>query len=209
MESAVKGLPVMIGARLRIGLLGGSFNPAHEGHLHISREALKRLKLNRVWWLVSPRNPLKEPSTLAAFSKRLSGARTCAAGASVDVLDFEEQEGFHHTIDTLRALRAAHPKVNFVWLMGADCFIDCPRWKEWETIFATVPIAVFTRPGYSLQALNSLAARRFHKWRVPASRASVLATTTPPAWVYLEGPQTAVSASALRAQANQPKARMR
>jgi nicotinate-nucleotide adenylyltransferase len=201
MEPVVTGIPPTAFAPQRIGLLGGSFNPAHEGHLHISREAMKRLQLDRVWWLVSPHNPLKPAADLAPFAKRLAGAVHLAEGAPIDVLDFEEVRGLKFTVDTLSALRRAYPRVRFVWLMGADCLAEFPAWKDWQRIFEAVPIAVFARPGYSMRALSGMAAGRFRRFRVPAAKAEGLSERKAPAWTFLEGLQVEASATAIRAKA--------
>lgn len=187
-------------AGLRIGLLGGSFNPAHRGHLFISREALKRLKLDRVWWLVSPRNPLKPATGLAPYKRRLDGARRLAGHPKIKVMDVEQKLGLHYTVDTLAALKRHLPHVHFVWFMGADCLAEIPSWKDWAKIFHTVPIAIFARPGYSTKALNGKAAERFRRFRVPEAEAQTLALREPPAWAFIESPEQDVSGTALRRQ---------
>lgn len=170
----------------RIGLLGGSFNPAHDGHLYISRVALTRLDLDEVWWLVSPGNPLKSDADLAAFADRLSAARAMARDRRIRVTDIEARLGTRYTVDTIRRLKQHCPRTRFVWLIGADNLIQMPRWRRWETLFRSVPIAVLTRRPYSLMALSGLAARRFARHRIPGRAARVLANREPPAWVFLE-----------------------
>ena len=130
----------------RVGLLGGSFNPAHEGHLHISRLALDHLGLDELWWLVSPRNPMKPARGMASFDERLAGARTVAADPRIAVSGIERRLGTRYTADTLRALGARFPRIAFVWVMGADNLAQISRWKDWTAIFEAVPIAVFDRP---------------------------------------------------------------
>ena len=172
----------------RIGLLGGSFNPAHEGHLHISQMALARLGLDAVWWLVSPQNPLKAVRGMGALKDRLAGARTQtrSAGGRIRVTAIEEALGTRYTVDTLSALKARLPGVRFVWLMGADNLAQISHWKDWQTLFRLVPIAVLPRPSYSLRALDSRAARVFAMNRQRAKGAERrLADTKPPAWVFL------------------------
>lgn len=171
--------------RRRIGLLGGSFNPAHEGHRHISLLALKRLRLDEVWWLVSPQNPLKPANGMAPFVERLAGARALASHPRIRATDLEARLGTRFTIDTLTALRRRWPAARFVWLMGADNMIQIPRWARWDALFETVPVAVLARPTYSLKAMNGKAAARFRHRRVPAERAPELAGMRPPAWIYL------------------------
>ena len=169
----------------RIGLLGGSFNPAHDGHRYISTVALQRLALDEVWWLVSPQNPLKPEKGMASFSRRLSRARDVAAHPGIRVSGIEAELGTRYTADTLAALTQRFPAARFVWLMGADNMVQIPAWRDWSKIFHTVPIAVFARDSYDSRALSSLAAHRFRSSRVPASAAKVLAGAAPPAWVYL------------------------
>ncbi|MBF0251970.1 MAG: nicotinate-nucleotide adenylyltransferase, partial [Alphaproteobacteria bacterium] len=171
----------------RIGLLGGSFNPAHDGHAHISRVALARLRLDELWWLVSPQNPLKPTDGIAGMDRRLARARDVAAGLDerIRVSDAERRLGTRHTIDTVRALQAEHPEARFVWIIGADNLVQLPRWKHWRTLFRAVPIAVFPRAPHSARALRSRAARRFAGARLPSRHAGRLALSHPPAWVFL------------------------
>ncbi len=190
--------------KMRVGLLGGSFNPAHSGHLHISRLALERLRLDELWWLVSPQNPLKPVAGMAPLAERLESARAVAAGEAIQVTDIERELGTRYTAETLRALKERFPDVRFVWLMGADLLLQMPRWRRWRAIFRMVPIAVFPRPSYSLKALSGRAARRFAGARVRASRAGAVAGMKPPAWVFLLAPPTAVSARRIRAQRGTP-----
>jgi nicotinate (nicotinamide) nucleotide adenylyltransferase/ribosome silencing factor RsfS/YbeB/iojap len=185
----------------RIGLLGGSFNPAHRGHLHLSLTALQRLDLDQVWWLVSPQNPLKPATGMASFEARLEQARRFAAGhAHIVVTELEGRlGGSHYTADTLRALCHRFPRVRFVWLMGADNLLQLREWRSWTEIFEIVPIAVFDRPSYSRRALAELPARRFARRRVAVHSARRLAEMTPPAWVFFHTPLDPVSATRLRA----------
>ena len=148
--------PPLAAAGMRIGLLGGSFNPPHEAHRAISLEALKRLRLDRVWWLVSPANPLKDPSALPSLESRIDAARDMARHPRIEVTGFSG--GSPYTVDLLNALKRRFPGVRFVWLMGADNLAEFHRWRAWERIFALVPIAVLDRPGYRLKALASRAA---------------------------------------------------
>jgi len=181
-------------------LLGGSFNPAHRGHLHISREALKHLDLDEVWWLVSPQNPLKPVAGMAPFAERLQQA---AALASTDrrirVTDIEARLGTTYTADTLETLRRRFSRARFVWLMGGDNLAQIPYWKGWQDIFHTVPIAVFARPPTSLKALAGRAAHRFARARVPEASARRLASLSPPAWVFFHTRLDPRSATRIRA----------
>jgi len=190
------------GRHRRIGLLGGSFNPAHRGHLHLTQIALRRLALDEVWWLVSPLNPLKPVAGMAPFEVRLEQARRVAAGHSrIVVSDLESRlRSSRYTADTLRTLRERFPRLRFVWLMGADNLVQLRRWARWTAIFQTVPIAVFDRPSYSLKALAGLAARRFARQRVPEAAARRLAEMTPPAWVLFHTPLDPRSATQIRSE---------
>ncbi|MCG8510248.1 MAG: nicotinate-nucleotide adenylyltransferase [Rhodospirillales bacterium] len=185
---------------LRIGLLGGSFNPAHEGHLHISRLALEKLALDEVWWLVSPQNPLKSADGMAPLDRRIAHARSIAADPRIRVTAIERELKTRYTADTLVALKSRLPRLRFVWLVGADILIQMPRWKRWRAVFRAVPIAVFPRPSYSLRALSGRAAKRFASARQRPGKATKLANATPPAWVYLKTPKHAASATRLRAE---------
>ncbi len=185
--------------RLRVGLLGGSFNPAHEGHLHISRLALKALKLDYVWWLVSPQNPLKPVAGMAPLADRLAAARALAAeNPRIVVSDIEARLGTVYTAETLARLTEMFPETRFVWLMGADNLVQIPRWRHWMRIFRTVPVAIFDRPSYSLRAVSGQAARRFARFQLPQHRAGALIRHRPPAWVFIRGRKSPASASALR-----------
>jgi nicotinate-nucleotide adenylyltransferase len=182
-------------ARLRIGLLGGSFNPAHAGHLAMSLYALKRMKLDQVWWLVSPQNPLKPARGMLPLAERLARARGCARHPRIVVTDIERALGTHYTADSLRILRARFPATRFVWLMGADNLLQIPRWRKWTEIFRLVPVAVFRRKGY---AISGRAAMRFGRFRHPAQYAIRLAGMKPPAWLVLDNPLNLLSATELR-----------
>lgn len=186
----------------KIGLLGGSFNPAHEGHLHISRLALARLGLDQVWWLVSPQNPLKDKSEIKPFDERIETATLLAASDAGDsrivVSEAERMLGTRYTVDTLQALKATYPHDRFVWLMGADILLELPKWNRWMRLFKLVPLAVFPRPGYTQSALASLAAKRFAAYRVNLRRAARLADLRPPAWVFMRGFEHPESASRIR-----------
>ena len=169
---------------LRIGLLGGSFNPAHEGHRHASELAFKQLGLDHVWWLVSPQNPLKATHGMAGFGERLEGARKFNRHPRVIVTDIENRLGTRFTIDTLRALKQRFPQLRFVWLMGSDNLLQMPRWRDWREIFASVPVAVVARTGTALAALSSKAATRFRSAYVRPNRH--IAVMSPPAWTLLD-----------------------
>ncbi|MCK4938856.1 MAG: nicotinate-nucleotide adenylyltransferase [Rhodospirillaceae bacterium] len=183
----------------RIGILGGSFNPAHEGHLHVSQLALEQLKLDELWWLVSPQNPLKPVDGMAGFDERMDQARVIAArDGRIIVSDFEKISDTTYSIDTITALKAAYPDVSFVWVMGADNLRQMPRWQGWQKIFRSIPIAVFPRAPHSLRALNGRAARRFAGAMIDPKNASRLAGRRTPAWVMLQAPLHGQSATRLR-----------
>lgn len=186
---------------LRVGLYGGSFNPAHAGHRHVSRLALRRLALDRVWWLVSPGNPLKDRSHLPETAARAAGARAVAADPRIAVTDFEAALGVRYTVETLSWLTDRHPEVRFVWIMGADSLATFHRWGGWRTIAARMPFAVIDRPGYTLRAMASPAARALATSRLDEIAAPTLAGRAPPAWVFLHGPRSSLSSTALRAGA--------
>lgn len=169
---------------MRIGLLGGSFNPAHEGHSHASELAFKQLGLDYVWWLVSPQNPLKTTHGMAGFEKRLAGARMFNRHPRVIVTGIEDQLGTRFTIDTLHALKRRFPQPHFVWLMGSDNLLQIPRWRNWRQIFASVPVAVVARPGSALSALSSKAAGCFRSAYLSPNRH--IAVRSPPAWTLLD-----------------------
>jgi len=183
----------------RVGLLGGSFNPAHPGHRHISLAALQRLGLDEVWWLVSPQNPLKASAGMAPLADRLAGARAAARHPRIRVLDIERDLGTRYTADTLAALGQRFPGVRFVWLMGADILIELPRWVRWTEIFHRVPVAVFARPTYLLKAMAGRAAKRFAQYRVDPARGRALPDLSPPAWAYFPIRKHRASATAIRA----------
>lgn len=187
---------------LNIGLYGGSFNPAHIGHRHVSREALKRLRLDALWWLVSPGNPLKDATDIAPLAERIVQARKMADHPRLFVTDVEAAFDSRFTVDTLKKLKRIHPRTNFVWLMGADNLADFHHWRDWRKIMTMLPVAVLARPGYSKRALASPAARVFRKARVKGQGLQGLVMKKPPCWAYVQIPQFDASATALRAAAH-------
>ncbi|MFO7477305.1 MAG: nicotinate-nucleotide adenylyltransferase [Methyloceanibacter sp.] len=188
----------LVAPGMRIGLLGGSFDPAHEAHREISLTALKRLGLDRVWWVVTPQNPLKTATRPASLEARVAGAKRMANHPRIAVTGFSA--GSRYTIDLLTALKRRFPGVNFVWLMGADNLAQLHRWRSWEEIFALVPIAVVDRPGFRLKARAGRAAQRFSAYMVDDSDAAGLARLIPPAWTMLTHRLSALSSTALRAK---------
>lgn len=183
---------------LRIGLLGGSFNPPHEAHRALSLFALKRLQLDRVWWLVSPGNPLKDTSALPALDKRLKAARAVADHPAIHVTGIEAAIKTRYTVDTIADLRRRFPNVRFVWLMGADNLSQFHRWRDWQGIARQVPLAIIDRPSDSLRALGSPAAQALAKYRHNESAAANLVDAGTPAWVFLHGLKSPLSSTELR-----------
>jgi nicotinate-nucleotide adenylyltransferase len=185
---------------MRIGLLGGSFNPPHAAHRAVSLLALKRLRLDRVWWLVSPGNPLKDNKKLPPLDDRLARARALAADPRIDVTAIEATLGIVFSHATVAKLHARYPDVRFVYLMGADNLTQFHRWKRWRELALMVPIAVMDRAGLSLTALASPAALSLARWRLGEPQAPVLARSKPPAWLFLHGMKSPLSSTAIRAK---------
>lgn len=181
-----------------IGLLGGSFDPAHQGHAHITREALKRFGLDRVWWMVSPGNPLKNHGP-APLAQRMAHARDVMQHPKVQITDVETHLGTRYTAQTLAALRARNPGVRFVWLMGADNLAQFHLWQDWQQIMETVPIGVLARPGQRISARMSKAAVLYARYRIPARQSQLLGHADAPAWCFVNVPMMDVSSSAIRA----------
>ena len=188
---------------MAVGLFGGSFNPAHDGHAHVAETAMRRLGLDRVVWLVSPQNPLKDARDSAPLAERMASARAAAKlaadGRAMVVSDFETRAGTQWTVDTLRALTARHPGVRFVWLMGSDNLASFHKWRGWTDIMRMMPMVVIARPGSLHHSRTAPAAARFAKARVPTSQARLLADLEAPAWTYLTAPLNPRSSTALRA----------
>jgi ribosome silencing factor RsfS/YbeB/iojap/nicotinate (nicotinamide) nucleotide adenylyltransferase len=185
--------------RRRIGLLGGSFNPAHDGHRHVSVEALRRLALDEIWWLVSPQNPLKSGDGMEPLATRVAHAKQAAHHPHIRVDAPELRLGTRYTLDTVRALQRLYPHAHFVWLMGADILPQLVHWAGWRDLFAAIPIAAFARPGWSYAALQSAAPRAFARYRLKAEQARTLATCEAPAWCFIPSRLDSHSATAIRA----------
>ncbi|MFO0995923.1 MAG: nicotinate-nucleotide adenylyltransferase [Alphaproteobacteria bacterium] len=195
----------------RIGLLGGSFNPAHAGHLHISRLAIEHLALHELWWLVSPQNPLKPVVGMAPFPARFAAARRVARHPRIRVTAIERDLGTRYTVDTVRALKARHPEAHFVLVIGADNLLQLPAWHAWEQLFQELPVAIFDRPSYSQRALGGVAALRFAGWRLDQAFGPQLAYRAPPAWIFFRTALHPASATALRRRetAHERRAKLR
>ena len=182
----------------RVGLLGGSFDPPHAGHVHISRWALRALGLDQVWWLVSPGNPLKAHGP-ADIDRRVAACRALVRHPRIKITDIERHLGSRYTADTLERLARVTPGVRLVWLMGADNLAGLHRWQHWDRIVETVPMAIFARPGEQLAAGLSPAAQRYGRFRVAPSQAKGLGLRGVPAWSLLPGPMSPLSSTAMRA----------
>jgi len=183
---------------MKIGLLGGSFNPAHAGHLHISLEAMKRLGLDSVWWLLSPQNPLKSTEEMAPLEARLASARELARHPRIRVSALEDRLGTRYTATTLERLTRRLPDTHFIWIMGADNLLQLPQWHRWQAIVDSVPLAVMDRNHYSLKGLTGKMATRYFDNRMSDSALKALATTPPPAWAFVTIPRHPASATELR-----------
>ncbi len=188
---------------MRIGLFGGTFDPPHAAHRAACLIAMNRLDLDRVWWMVTPGNPLKDTRGLAPLSERLSAAKSLARHPRIDVTGFEADIGIRYTYDTLSYLRRHCPGVRFVWIMGADNLRSFHRWQKWRAIADMLPIAVVDRLGPSLYATASAAGQALGRARIPEAAARSLPDRKPPAWVYLHGLKSPLSSTALRAKRRQ------
>lgn len=187
-----------------IGLLGGSFNPAHDAHRLITGTARRRLGLDQVWWVVTPGNPLKNHDELAPLAERIERCRRMLTNPKVKVTGFEADLPTAYTAATLSFLKMRMPNVKFVWLMGADNLAGFHRWQDWQGIAKLMPIAIVDRPGFRLKGLASRGARTLARSYVPESRAKVLAQMQPPAWTFLTGPLSRLSSTAIRRARRDP-----
>ena len=191
-----QGFPVAKAGQV-VGLLGGSFNPAHEGHVHITRTALKRFGLDRVWWLVSPANPLKKRGP-ALLSDRMARARQVMQHPRVEVTDIESRLGTRYTAETVAALQARYPAVRFVWLMGADNLAQFHRWQDWRWIMDNVPVGVLARPNDRISARLSKAARVYREAMLQGRASEVLGRGDAPRWCFVNIPMSDASSTAIR-----------
>jgi nicotinate-nucleotide adenylyltransferase len=182
----------------RIGLFGGSFNPAHRGHRMVALYALKRLQLDWVWWLVSPQNPLKDPKDTGDYEKRLRETVMMARHPRFVVTDLERQIGAQYTAETIAALKVPMARARFVWIMGADSLASFNRWHHWRDIAGDVAIAVLARPGYTIRALQGPAAQALRYARVSDASAASVLRQKPPAWVFVTMPLRKESSTAIR-----------
>src|SRR5262245_38968414 len=197
----IKARPPYVAPGQAIGLLGGSFNPPHLAHRMISEVALKRLGLDKVWWVVSPGNPLKSRTGTMPLGERMVLCREVAKNPHIVVTDFEKELQTPYTASTLAFLKARGPRARFGWIMGPDNLATFDRWQRWREIFTMMPIAVVDRPGWRMKALASKSARAFAAARVPEADAAGLAHRPAPAWTFLSGPLSHLSSTALRNRA--------
>jgi nicotinate-nucleotide adenylyltransferase len=186
---------------MTVGLFGGSFNPPHAGHALVAEIALRRLRLDQLWWMVTPGNPLKSARELAPLSERIRLSEEIAPDPRIKVTAFEASHNVRYTADTVALVKARNPGVAFVWVMGADNLRDFHRWQRWRQIVTTFPIAVIDRPGSTLSFLSSVVAKTFDYARVDEGDAPILARMRAPAWTFIHGPRSSISSTALR-QAN-------
>lgn len=180
-----------------VGLFGGSFNPAHGGHLHVARAGLRQLQLDEIWWLVSPQNPLKPEQP--TWESRAETVLNLPLPPNMRVSDIELRYGTQYTVDLLTTLKTREPNTQFVFMMGADNLLQLPKWRHWQTIVETIPIAVIARPGASIHARLGQAARQYNYARIGEDQAHILKDEVAPAWAYLTLPLDKRSSSAIRA----------
>ena len=185
----------------RIGLFGGSFNPPHEGHLNLCELALKKLKLDQIWWMVTPGNPLKDTTDLPDLETRITLCRDIIKHPDIKITAFEAAHKVRYTADTVQIVKRLRPRQKFVWLMGADNLANFDKWQDWWKIAHTMPIAVIDRPGSTLAYRSARAALALSRFRVDEADASLLAEMKPPAWTFLHGPRSGLSSTFLRAKA--------
>jgi nicotinate-nucleotide adenylyltransferase len=184
---------------MAVGLFGGSFNPPHAGHALVAEIAMRRLRLDQLWWMVTPGNPLKDTRQLAPLFERIRRSEAVAEDPRIKVTAFEAAHHVRYTADTLALIKRRNPGVAFVWIMGADSLRDFHRWQRWREIATTFPIAVIDRPGSTLAFLSSTMAKAFDYARQDEADAPLLARMPAPAWTFIHGPRSSLSSTALRA----------
>lgn len=192
---------------MQVGLFGGSFNPPHAGHLLVADIALRRLRLDQLWWMVTPGNPLKSTRELAPLATRIALSEKLAVDPRIKITAFEAAHRLRFSADTIDLVKRRNPGVDFVWIMGADSLRDFHRWERWRHIARSIPIAVIDRPGATLAFLSSVMAKAFDHARIDETDAGRLARTRPPAWTFIHGPRSSLSSTALRAAAREARPR--
>lgn len=188
-----------LGAGMKVGLLGGSFDPPHAGHVHITKEALKRFDLDHILWLVTPGNPLKERGP-AAIARRVAAAEKIMQHPRVTISDYEARAGTRYTAETLLKLKSDYPQVRFTWLMGADNLAQFHLWKDWRLIMDSVPVGILARPGDRIAARTAKTATIYKKYRISAKRSHLLGAAKAPAWCFANVPMIDLSSSEIRAE---------
>ena len=183
---------------MAVGLFGGSFNPPHAGHVLLAEIALRRLRLDQLWWIVTPGNPLKSHKELMPLNDRLAACEAITEDPRIKVTAFEAAHQIRYTADTLALVKRKNPDVNFVWLMGADGLKNFHLWQRWQKIALTFPIAVIDRPGSTLSYMSSTLAKTFDYARTDEEDAPRLARMKAPAWTFIHGPRSSLSSSAIR-----------
>lgn len=183
---------------MKIGLFGGSFNPPHQGHVHVCELALRRVKLDQIWWLVTPGNPLKDHSELAPFDERIKACREIVQHPRIKITAIEALLNVRYTADTLRLLKQMRSRLKFVWIMGADNLAGFHRWQDWRNIAAMMPMVVIDRPGSTLSYLSAPAALTLSRYRQDEEDAAMLPNLDPPAWTFIHGPRNSLSSTRLR-----------
>jgi nicotinate-nucleotide adenylyltransferase len=184
---------------MAVGLFGGSFNPPHAGHALVAEIAMRRLRLDQLWWMVTPGNPLKSARELAPLAQRVAQSERITPDPRMKVTAFEAAHRLRFSADTIDLVLARNPGVHFVWIMGADSLRDFHRWERWRHIARSIPIAVIDRPGATLSFLSATMAKAFDHGRIDEDRAGRLARTHPPAWTFIHGPRSSLSSTAIRA----------
>ncbi|MFK5980632.1 MAG: nicotinate-nucleotide adenylyltransferase [Rhizobiaceae bacterium] len=187
---------------MTIGLLGGSFNPPHEGHVHISELVLQRLQLHKVWWLASPGNPLKNNNKLPDLNERLTLCQKLVSNPKIEITGFEAKFHTRYTADTLALLKRIRPRLNFIWIMGADNLAQFHHWQDWRKIAAMMPMVVIDRPGSTLSFRSARAAQALARYRKDPDTITNLAFEKPPAWTFIHGPRSNLSSTAIRAKSS-------
>jgi nicotinate-nucleotide adenylyltransferase len=190
-------MPV-VGAGMRVGLFGGSFNPPHAGHALVAEIALRRLRLQQLWWMVTPGNPLKDHGDLKPLAERIALSEALLTDPRIKVTAFEDTFGLRYTAETLALVKSRNPDIHFVWVMGADNLKGFHRWQDWHAIARTFPIAVIDRPGATLSYLSARLTKTFGWARVDEEDAGALALRPAPAWTFIHGPRSSLSSTALR-----------